>query len=85
MKPKYVATIIVILCVFSWNIESFAHSGGLDENGGHHNRKTDEYHSHRKPSTELKLITPVKAAETYNRTPISTPKSEQIRSRLGEN
>ena len=84
MKPKYVATIISILCVFSWNIESFAHSGGLDENGGHYNRKTGEYHSHRKPSTELKLITPVKAAETYNRTPISTPKSEQIRSRSSE-
>lgn len=24
----------------------FAHSGGLDANGGHHNRKTGEYHYH---------------------------------------
>ncbi|WP_373047167.1 YHYH domain-containing protein [Vulgatibacter sp.] len=26
-----------------------AHGGGLDGNGGHHNRKTGEYHCHREP------------------------------------
>jgi len=27
-----------------------AHPGGLDANGGHYNRKTGEYHYHRKPA-----------------------------------
>lgn len=31
---------------------SDAHPGGLDANGGHYNRKTGEYHYHRKPATK---------------------------------
>ena len=29
-----------------------AHPGGLDANGGHYNRKTGEYHYHRKPAAK---------------------------------
>lgn len=31
---------------------SDAHPGGLDANGGHYNRKTGEYHYHRKPAAK---------------------------------
>lgn len=31
---------------------SGAHPGGLDANGGHYNRKTGEYHYHRKPAAK---------------------------------
>ena len=30
-------------------LNAFSHGGGLDRNGGHHNRKTGEYHCHREP------------------------------------
>lgn len=49
-----------------------AHPGGLYANGGHHNRKTGEYHCHRAPcSSESKAqSSPVK---TLASTPASTP------------
>lgn len=31
---------------------SDAHPGGLDANGGHYDRKTGEYHYHRKPAAK---------------------------------
>lgn len=37
-------TIAFILLSFTF---AAAHSGGLDSNGGHFNRKTGEYHYHR--------------------------------------
>ena len=38
----------LILAVISLTSFSEAHPGGLDANGGHYNRKTGEYHYHRK-------------------------------------
>lgn len=40
---------IVFLIFFVWGTQAFAHSGGLDSNGGHYNRKTGTYHCHRCP------------------------------------
>lgn len=42
----------LILAVISLTSFSEAHPGGLDANGGHYNRKTGEYHYHRKPATK---------------------------------
>lgn len=38
----------LIFVVVSFLAASDAHPGGLDANGGHYNRKTGEYHYHRK-------------------------------------
>jgi hypothetical protein len=53
----------------------FAHSGALDKQGGHFNRKTDTYHCHREPciSTQSQVLEATKQAESdsfiklYNR------------------
>lgn len=42
----------LILAVISLTSFSEAHPGGLDANGGHYNRKTGEYHYHRKPGAK---------------------------------
>ncbi|MCI8403834.1 MAG: YHYH domain-containing protein [Clostridia bacterium] len=47
MKKKRIIAITIFLsfiCVLS--IETFAHPGRTDANGGHYNRKTGEYHYH---------------------------------------
>lgn len=44
--------ILTSLLVFAPS--AFPHSGGLDGNGGHTNRKTGEYHCHRAPCTSVK-------------------------------
>ncbi|MGX6592718.1 YHYH domain-containing protein [Cetobacterium ceti] len=41
----------IIILFFILSIASFSHPGRLDANGGHWNRKTGEYHYHRKIST----------------------------------
>ena len=33
---------------------AYSHAGGLDKTGGHHNRKTGEYHCHRPPCTNTR-------------------------------
>lgn len=35
-----------------------AHGGGLDASGGHHNRKTGDYHCHRAPAVAPKKEQP---------------------------
>ena len=41
---------IVGMLVFIASVTAvLAHGGGLDSNGGHHNRRTGEYHCHREP------------------------------------
>ncbi|WP_156376456.1 MULTISPECIES: YHYH domain-containing protein [unclassified Methylophilus] len=32
--------------IFISSVNCFAHSGGTDKNGCHHNKKTGEYHCH---------------------------------------
>lgn len=38
--------IIAVICIFSFAIFCFAHSGRTDANGGHYDRSTGEYHFH---------------------------------------
>ena len=42
--------LIVLLCLLVPAIPAGAHSGGLDRNGCHTNRKTGDYHCHRGPA-----------------------------------
>lgn len=51
-----------LACLIIFSSIAFCHSGGLDGNGGHYNRKTGEYHLHRK------------TAESYHK-PNIAPKS----------
>jgi Protein of unknown function (DUF1524) len=39
----------IFLLIFFFPIVSFAHPGGLDEQGGHFDRKTNTYHCHEEP------------------------------------
>ena len=43
--PSIRALAFLLLCASQ--VPSFAHGGGLDSNGCHHNRKTGDYHCHR--------------------------------------
>lgn len=43
----------------------FAHGGGLDAQGGHQNRKTGEYHYHRKTSAPAPTSSYSKSITTY--------------------
>lgn len=43
------AAILAGLIVVSATAPAFAHGGGLNKQGCHHNRKTGDYHCHRKP------------------------------------
>lgn len=53
-KKSYVRVLTVILLIFTVCPSHFAytHSGGTDANGGHWNRKTDEYHYHNKAKSQ---------------------------------
>ncbi len=46
-----IATFAVLTLVGGAVHQAQAHSGGLDKNGCHTNRKTGEYHCHRQPAT----------------------------------
>lgn len=42
--------LVIVLVLFTSLV--YSHGGGLDSNGGHYNRKTGEYHIHRKPKSK---------------------------------
>ncbi len=42
-------SVAIALLVATLPLTAGAHGGGLDRNGGHHNRKTGGYHCHREP------------------------------------
>jgi hypothetical protein len=50
--PSFVALIGFVLGAGVPAVPTFAHSGGLDAQGCHHNRKTGGYHCHRGPSAQ---------------------------------
>ncbi len=52
----------------------FAHSGGLDSNGGHHNRMTGEYHCHRDPCASPTANQPA-SNPLASRTPVASVES----------
>lgn len=48
MTPKAAVTVLLVaIGLGSTSSLLSAHSGGLDANGGHYNRRTGEYHVHR--------------------------------------
>ena len=53
MKRQYIMTLAfsVLFC-----LTVFGHSGRTDQNGGHYNRKTGEYHSHNGSGVFLRVV-----------------------------
>lgn len=51
LYPVY-ESVLSHFAVISLITFSDAHPGGLDANGGHYDRKTGEYHYHRKPAAK---------------------------------
>lgn len=49
-------------------LPAYPHGGGLDHNGGHHNRKTGEYHCHRVGCVSPAMATPQQASATTQST-----------------
>ena len=48
-------TVAIMLCMLVFTpMDAESHSGRLDANGGHYNRKTGEYHYHRGPNSVSK-------------------------------
>jgi hypothetical protein len=64
-------------------IVAMAHSGGLDANGGHYNRKTGQYHYHRQSSSggssssASRYVPPSAPAPTPAPAPTATPEPAQ--------
>lgn len=46
MCQKFLNKLIIALLLFTLSIETSAHTGGTDSEGGHYNRSTGEYHYH---------------------------------------
>lgn len=46
MKKYLIVIYIAILCLVSFAVVSFAHSGGTDFRGGHYDQSTGSYHFH---------------------------------------
>lgn len=44
--PMKKITALIVFAVIGFAGFAYAHSGGLDKNGGHHDRKTGGYHKH---------------------------------------
>lgn len=42
-----ILVIVILLIITLSSAVALAHPGGLDQNGGHYNRKTGQYHKHR--------------------------------------
>lgn len=48
MTPRFAVTLLLVAIGLGGTASLLsAHSGGLDANGGHYNRRTGEYHVHR--------------------------------------
>ena len=47
MSKQILLCFLFLLAIPIYLTDLIAHPGGLDKNGGHHNRKTEEYHCHK--------------------------------------
>lgn len=52
MKRQRRSYILLFTLFLLFTVSAFAHPGSLDENGGHYNRKTGEYHYHSGENTQ---------------------------------
>ena len=57
MKPAslYLWSVVNFLFLLFLALPAYPHSGGLDANGCHHDRKNGGYHCHRAQATETEL------------------------------
>ena len=62
MKKIY-SIFIILLLIFYCGISAYAHPGSLDENGGHYNTDTGEYHYHDGDHTINPTPTPTKTPD----------------------
>jgi len=67
---------ILIFSLFSISSLCFGHAGGLDENGGHINRNTGDYHCHREGCIDIDTGESASASTPENTSPVSSPHSE---------
>jgi hypothetical protein len=70
----YIRIILGIIVLAFVSTTLHAHGGGLDSNGGHHDRKNGGYHFHRSPSAPVYRYKPTVPRNNYVPTPrYSTP------------
>lgn len=73
--------VLILACILP--VLAFPHSGGLDANGGHYNRKTGEYHYHRKKVTPTASQSRSTPSTPYRApAPINTLVAEQQKSSI---
>lgn len=71
--------VAILLSVTLIPAEGFTHGGGIDENGGHIDRKTGTYHQHSKPSGVKTTYTrPIKDLTRSNSVVSSRERSQKI-------
>ncbi|MCC6682208.1 MAG: YHYH domain-containing protein [Phycisphaeraceae bacterium] len=78
---RILGSTVIVAVILAVPLILYGHSGGLDSNGGHYNRKTGEYHVHR-PTTPA--VTPTPTQTTTRSTtqlvkPNTTPALQAIR------
>lgn len=47
MSKKFLAGLLTLVFSLALSATVLAHGGGLDQNGGHYDRRTGQYHKHR--------------------------------------
>ncbi len=67
LKRPMKQLLIAALLLPSATMPSFAHSGGLNAQGCHNNRKTGDYHCHRGASPPVNVYAPVREVPQPNR------------------
>lgn len=63
---------LIALAILTVQGTAFAHGGGLNADGCHHNRKTGDYHCHRTPAAEAPRTTLNSRATDARVTSLST-------------
>ncbi|HEY0502912.1 MAG TPA: excalibur calcium-binding domain-containing protein [Lysobacter sp.] len=56
---------IIAACVFAYASGAWAHGGGLNAEGCHHDRKNGGYHCHRAPARDLASTPAPRATSPY--------------------
>jgi hypothetical protein len=68
---RFVSIFLSLYTFMFFPSSGWTHSGGLDSSGGHYNRKTEEYHSHGKPSAAHNQSPYRNATEINKPTPLT--------------
>lgn len=73
---------LIALLLFSG--QAIAHGGGLDEHGGHYNRKQGNYHFHRGPLTGRTFASKADAMAALNKSAATDSSARQTREKQPE-